>query len=149
MTPSQALRRAAAGLVIVLGLAAAAPLPIASTVAIDPAAPGPTAPVTVVAGEETPATALDNPFLPENANIGDCVSALPRPDCGSQARGGWRQTLVFVALAMGLGLIAWRLVVALRRRDVSGTTPESSGRRPRPGGSPPEGHTPAVDEADR
>jgi hypothetical protein len=76
------------------------------------------APTTTIPGDDSPvATTLDNPFIPEDANIGDCVSALPRPGCGSEARGGWRQTLVFVVLVAGMALIGWRLVVAVRRRD--------------------------------
>ena len=33
------------------------------------------------------------PFFPDDTtvNITDCVSALPRPECGSRERGGWRQ----------------------------------------------------------
>lgn len=59
---------------------------------------------------------ITSDFYPENANISDCVSALPRPECGSRERGGWRQTAVLVTIVAGLGLIAWRLSVTLRRR---------------------------------
>ncbi len=41
-----------------------------------------------------PTTIVDNPFLPDEQNLSDCISALPRPECGSEARGGWRQILV-------------------------------------------------------
>lgn len=117
MTPAQALRWAAAVLTLVLGLVIASLAPIATAGAMDDPAAA-TAPVTtIVAGEVPSSTVLDNPFLPEEANVGDCISALPRPGCGSEARGGWRQTLVFVALAGGLAVIAWRLIVAVRRRD--------------------------------
>jgi hypothetical protein len=68
---------------------------------------------------ETETTALDNPFLPEDANLGDCISALPRPECGSEARGGWRQGLVFGAVVAGMAVIGWRLFVNVRRRDGS------------------------------
>jgi len=72
----------------------------------------------IVPGSDVPATTvLDNPFIPENANIGDCVSALPRPECGSEARGGWHQAFVFIALVAGMALIGLRLVLAVRRRD--------------------------------
>jgi len=74
-------------------------------------------PTTVPSTDEPATTALDNPFLPEDANIGDCVSALPRPECGSNARGGWRQTLVFAAVLAGMAVIGWRLAVSVRRRD--------------------------------
>lgn len=74
-------------------------------------------PTTVPTSDSPTTTALDNPFLPEDANIGDCVSALPRPECGSNARGGWRQTLVFAAVVAGMAAIGWRLAVSVRRRD--------------------------------
>lgn len=64
-----------------------------------------------------PTTLLDNPFIPESVNLSECISALPRPGCGSEARGGWRQTLVFAVLFVGMLLIALRLVIALRRRQ--------------------------------
>ena len=56
-----------------------------------------------------------NDFLPEDRDLGDCLSALPKPDCGSKARGGWRQGLVLGAILAGLGVIAWRIVVSARR----------------------------------
>jgi hypothetical protein len=73
---------------------------------------------TTVPVEETasPAT-TDNPFLPEDANIGDCISAVPRPDCGSKARGGWRQGLVFGVVAAAVLVIGARLVIGIRRRE--------------------------------
>ena len=85
---------------------------------------GESPPSTTVPGTDAPTTTmLDNPFLPEEANIGDCVSALPRPECGSKARGGWRQTLVFAAVAVAIAVIGFRLVVAVRRRDRSAGLP--------------------------
>jgi hypothetical protein len=56
-----------------------------------------------------------NEFMPEERGLGDCISAIPKPGCGSEARGGWRQTLVFVVLVAGLALIAWRVVVSARK----------------------------------
>ncbi|MBI5089003.1 MAG: hypothetical protein HZB15_09145 [Actinobacteria bacterium] len=58
-----------------------------------------------------------NPFIPEDANIGDCVSALPRPDCGSEAQGGSRQYLILVGLLAGMGFIGWRIARGVRSRD--------------------------------
>ncbi len=62
----------------------------------------------------------DNEFLPDDANLSDCVGFVERPGCGSEARGGLQQTLIFVALAAGLALIFWRVSVGVRRnrRDV-------------------------------
>lgn len=56
-----------------------------------------------------------NPFLPENANLGDCLSSLPRPECGSTARGGFAQWSVLVVLIAGLAFIGWRVVRGARR----------------------------------
>lgn len=57
----------------------------------------------------------ENEFLPADRPVSDCISAIPKPGCGSEARGGWRQGLVLVAILAGLGLIAWRVVVSARR----------------------------------
>ena len=56
-----------------------------------------------------------NEFIPEDRPIGDCISALPKPGCGSEERGGWHQYLVLIAVVLGLAVIAWRVVVGLRR----------------------------------
>lgn len=77
----------------------------------------------------TDATVVNNEFIPENANIGDCVSALPRPECGSEERGGWRQSLVLLALVAGIGVIGWRMVAAMRRPSTTGTSrPDGAAR---------------------
>jgi hypothetical protein len=63
----------------------------------------------------TPPPVTFNEFLPEDRGLGDCISAVPRPGCGSEARGGWHQTLVFLAIMLGLAVIVWRIVAASRR----------------------------------
>jgi hypothetical protein len=63
----------------------------------------------------TPPPVTVNEFLPEDRNLSDCISAIPKPGCGSDARGGWHQTLVFVAIMLGLVLIVWRIVAGARR----------------------------------
>jgi hypothetical protein len=63
-----------------------------------------------------PTTVADNPYIPQDQNLSSCVSALPRPGCGSKSQGGWRQTLVFGVVVAGLGFIGWRLVRSVRRR---------------------------------
>jgi hypothetical protein len=73
-----------------------------------------------------PTTLVDNPFLPEDENLSDCISALPRPDCGSDSRGGWSQILVFALVVAGFAFIVWRVVRSVRRRDARGVPP----RRP-------------------
>ena len=50
-------------------------------------------------------------------NITDCVSALPRPECGSKERGGWRQGVLFGVVVAGLAAIALRVGFGVRRRD--------------------------------
>ena len=72
---------------------------------------------TTVPMEDAATTTLDNPFLPEDANIGDCISAVPRPECGSKARGGWRQGLVFGAVVAAVAVIGTRLVIGVRKRE--------------------------------
>ncbi len=63
----------------------------------------------------TPPPAPTNDFLPEDRSIGECISAVPKPGCGSEARGGWRQSLVLLAILVGLALIVWRIVASARR----------------------------------
>jgi hypothetical protein len=64
-------------------------------------------------------TVLDNPFFPDNTatNVTDCISALPRPECGSKERGGWRQGVVFGVVVAGLAAIGVRVGLGIRRRD--------------------------------
>jgi hypothetical protein len=82
-------------------------------------------PATGATGEPTappetpaPTTTIENVFLPDDTtvNITDCVSALPRPECGSRERGGWRQGAVFAVIVVGLIAIGARLVIGIRRR---------------------------------
>ncbi|CAN5717889.1 hypothetical protein BH24ACT5_BH24ACT5_12750 [soil metagenome] len=63
-----------------------------------------------------PATSI-NEFVPDDVNVSECISALPRPGCGSEERAGWRQTLLLGVLVAGLAVIGWRIVVAVRRGD--------------------------------
>jgi hypothetical protein len=67
-----------------------------------------------------------NEFFPEQRPLGDCLSSLPKPDCGSEARGGWAQTAVLLAIVAGLAFIAWRVVAGsrrARRERVASVTP--------------------------
>lgn len=80
---------------------------------------GPIANVPVAAAAEgdgataPPVTVTD--FYPEESNLSDCVGLVERPGCGSEARGGTGQTVVFVLLVIGLGIIFWRVAVGVRR----------------------------------
>jgi len=62
----------------------------------------------------------ENDFLPPDRDLTECVSALPKPGCGSEARGGWRQTAVFLAVLGGLGFIAWRVIAGARAAGRAG-----------------------------
>ena len=64
-----------------------------------------------------------NEFLPEDRAIGECISALPKPGCGSEARGGWRQGLVLLAILIGIAFIAWRVVRSARRARTGAEAP--------------------------
>lgn len=70
-----------------------------------------------VADDGTSSTFAENPFIPEDRNLGDCVSSVPRPDCGTKAHGGWRQGIVFIVLMVGMAFIGWRIFRAVRRAD--------------------------------
>jgi len=72
-----------------------------------------TAPVDSTIPVEPPTTAND--FFPEEGNITDCLGTVERPGCGSKARGGWRQTLVFIAMFIGLFIIFGRVAYGVSR----------------------------------
>ncbi len=67
-----------------------------------------------------------NPFLPENRDLTDCVGMLQRPGCGSQARGGWHQDLVAIAMVGGLLVVFGRVAWAVRRsqKNAAASTPD-------------------------
>ena len=59
----------------------------------------------------------DNEFIPEERDIGECITALPKPGCGSEARGDWHQGLVLSLMVLGMVFVGWRIVRGVRRRD--------------------------------
>ena len=93
------------GLIVVaiVALLAIVPLPGVSAGVANANSPDPSPPTTV------------DDFLPENQNLGDCLGTLERPGCGSEGRGGWRQTLVFVVMGVGLAIVFGRIAWAVRR----------------------------------
>ena len=56
-----------------------------------------------------------NPFLPEDVDLTQCVGTLERPGCGSEARGGWHQNLVAMAMIGGLLIVFGRVAWGVRR----------------------------------
>ena len=70
---------------------------------------------TVPVDDSTPETTV-NPFMPERENVSECFGGVPRPDCGSEARGGWRQGLVFGAVAVAMVVVGVRLALGVRKR---------------------------------
>jgi hypothetical protein len=108
-----------------LAALAALLIPLAAVAAPVTAAAAP--PALAVAGTPSPTPPVtDNPFIPPDKNLSDCVSANPLPGCGSKAHGGWRQFLVFVFVALAIGFIGWRIVLIVRRNRKE---LESSGQR--------------------
>lgn len=72
-------------------------------------------PAAALTDDDRPTRPTINEFYPEERPLSDCLSSLPKPNCGSDARGGWRQLAVLGAILGGLGFIAWRIVTAARR----------------------------------
>lgn len=62
-----------------------------------------------------PPVVTANPFIPEEENLSECVSAVPKPGCGSEERGGWRQTAVLGVVVVGLTFVGWRITRTVRR----------------------------------
>ena len=62
-------------------------------------------------------TVVENDFIPEDQNVGTCIGAVDRPDCGSKSKGGWRMYLTFAVLMSGMGFIGWRIARSIRQRD--------------------------------
>jgi hypothetical protein len=67
--------------------------------------------------EPPPPPVTDNVFIPEDRDLGECITALPKPGCGSEARSDWHQGLVLGVMIAGLIIIGWRIVKGVRRRE--------------------------------
>ncbi len=59
----------------------------------------------------------DNPFIPTNADLSDCVGTLERPGCETNRGSDVHMYLTFGALMGGMALIGWRIAVSIRHRD--------------------------------
>lgn len=106
-------------------LAATSLVAVPAAASADVSAPASDVVVDAAPDEPTPPTI--NEFIPEERSIGDCISALPKPGCGSDARGGWRQGLVLLAIVAALAFIGWRVVRASRRARTTAATPSPTG----------------------
>lgn len=93
----------------------------------------------------SPAVAQDDPprppitvneFFPTERSLSECLSVLPKPGCGSEARGGWAQTAVFIALIGGLGIIMTRVIIGVRGRNIAGAA-TATADAPAPPATPP------------
>lgn len=113
--PHRAFRtRLVAGLALTLAVGVgASPAAAAGDVRSAPSAAAATARAAAAPDETPPITV--NPFLPDDRGISECISAVPKPGCGSKERGGWHQQLVFLALVGGLAFIGWRIVAGARK----------------------------------
>lgn len=65
--------------------------------------------------ESAPVTVVTNEFLPDDRPYTECIGLVERPGCGSDARGGDLQMVLFGVLVAGLVFIAWRIVRSARR----------------------------------
>ncbi len=73
------------------------------------------APPATDAPADTVPNSTFNDFIPENQPITDCISAAPKPGCGSESRSDYHQWLVFAALVGGMAFVGWRVVAGARR----------------------------------
>ena len=80
---------------------------------------------TTVAGDNGDGSGIaDNPFIPEKNDLGNCIGALERPNCGSEERSSTGTLLVFLALLFGVGFVMWRIVRGVRQRDAVVNAPK-------------------------
>jgi len=70
---------------------------------------------TAPAPPNTPPPTVYSEYYPDARPRSDCLSSLPKPGCGSEARGGWRQISLLGAIVVALAFIAWRIVRGARR----------------------------------
>jgi hypothetical protein len=71
----------------------------------------------VSSSEPSQPPVTDNVFIPKDRDLGECITAVPKPGCGSEARSDWHQGLVLGVMVAGLIIIGWRIVRGIRRRE--------------------------------
>ncbi len=67
--------------------------------------------------DSQPPPTTDNVFIPNDRDLGECITAVPKPGCGSDARSDWHQGLVLGLMVAGLVFVGWRIVRGVRRRE--------------------------------
>jgi len=67
--------------------------------------------------DRPPVTVSD--FFPESENLSTCTGFAERPGCGSESRGGWRQTAVLAAILLGLVVVFGNVIRGVRRNRKS------------------------------
>jgi hypothetical protein len=73
----------------------------------------------------TVTTVVANELLPER-DLDECISALPQPECGSEARGGWRQFAILALVLVAIAFIAWRIIHSARRGRAERTSTDDA-----------------------
>lgn len=131
--PIRAFTTALFALLVLLGAPGASASADGGAAGASPAADA----VATTPDDDTPRPTF-NDFYPDQRPLGDCLNnSIPLPNCGSEARGGWAQTTVFVAIIAGLAFIAWRIVAASRRaRAELSRTPDATTAPDGDGGDP-------------
>jgi hypothetical protein len=71
---------------------------------------------TTIAPVETRPPITANDFFPEERDVTSCIGVLERPGCGSENRGGWRQTLILVAIFGGLAVVFANVARGVRKK---------------------------------
>ncbi len=79
-----------------------------------------------VATEPPPPPVTDNEFIPEGRDLSECITAVPKPGCGSEARSDWHQGLVLGVMIAGLVVIGWRIVRGVRHREAAAKNVDAS-----------------------
>ena len=85
-------------------------------------------PVNVASGSPPPPV-TDNDFIPEGRDFSECISAVPKPGCGSEARSDWHQGLVLGVMVAGLVVIGWRIVRGVRHREAAARNVDAPPRK--------------------
>ena len=87
---------------------------LAILIAVLTTVPGPSVRAESDLPDSGPSTTI-NEFFPESENLTDCLGALERPGCGSEGRGGWRQSVLFAVMVGGLVVVFGRIAYSVRR----------------------------------